>query len=132
MVEMDLARLLENRNLGTRTKNIFIGYVPVTPKTLTVVRVYGGMPPEKKFGSSAVGYEFPRLQLLFRGEPESLEATMDRAWKAHDLCVAVEAEELESGDLYHRIQPLGPPQFLRYDDSKCPEVVLNVQVEKER
>lgn len=116
----------------TTTGLIFIGDLPErTPDLcLAIRRPAGGLRPEKKFGSAAIGYDRPRLQLVARGDVNdyvSGRALIDAAYAA---CAAVQASTL-SGTLYHALEPEHPPIYAGEDKNKRPVFVLNVQAVRE-
>lgn len=112
--------------------NLFIGPVQDRPETETIVGVLpyaGARASEQQFGSAALAYEWPRLQIITRGPVDDLEAALAMAQGCYETLGAVQAQ-IVGGTLYHRITCLQPPHYLRHDSNRRPLVVFNIEPEK--
>lgn len=73
-----LADYLEDEAHGTVATDIFVGFLPSSPDTLTVVYSTGGPPPDAR-----LGYDNPTFQVRTRGP--NPRAAYDRAAAAYAL-----------------------------------------------
>lgn len=133
MTPLDLVTYLAAQALGlVAGTNLFVGPVQDRPDASTIVGVLpyaGARASEPQFGSDALVYEWPRLQVIVRGVPDGLEAALTLAQGCYEALGQVQAETL-SGTFYHRVTCLQPPFVLRYDAHRRPLVVFNVEAEK--
>ena len=79
--------------LGT----IVSGSMPATPHAIGVLREYGGLAPDGRFGVTGVGYERPSVQLIFRGEPFDYSGPRTKAEIAWRALAAIIPGALGSG-----------------------------------
>jgi len=61
MISKQIALYLQSQSLGTVGTDIFYGYLPETPDTLTVVYDTGGDIPDAR-----LGYDYPTIQIRTR------------------------------------------------------------------
>lgn len=119
--------------LGT---NLFAGPLPPEQPleglaAVMAVRSYPvGRTSEKRFGASALAWEWPRVQVLTRGAVDDIDSATTLAGIAYRLLGAIEVVPL-GGVLVHQARCLQPPAFYRWDEDHRPEVVFNVEVERE-
>ena len=78
----EIASLLETASVGTLGTDLFIGQMPDEPTACTGVFETKGLPPLYVFGQDTVHAEFPRIQIVCRGETMEYETTRETAERA--------------------------------------------------
>lgn len=126
----DIANKLQALGLGIVGTDIFIGALPSTPYVAFGVFEYGGLAPNKGFGTPVLRYETPAVQVLARGEPQDYEGPRTRAQTAYTGLNAVEAEVLGT-TFYHWITAQQAPFLLRRDENQCVVIACNYLCQKD-
>lgn len=90
--------------LGT----LVLGFMPASPDEIGVIYEYPGFAPERRFGVVGVGYEYPALQIVFRGAPHDYATPRATAELAYRALAQVEVMSL-SGTPYLQINPRQSP-----------------------
>jgi hypothetical protein len=128
------ARLASALSLSLGT-TLFRDELPETSVLAGVVRVTGGLETETGFGVLGSQFEWPALQVVFRGVPNDVDGPRDKAQLAHDDLAKVEAVTLTasgvSSAFYHFIHPQQPPFPLKKDEQGRRYYAVNVLVKKE-
>lgn len=136
----EVAAKLVAVGLGSLTSTpptIYRGALPATkPNACCALYEYGGMAPEKGFGTAGVHFENPAFQVVFRGEPDDYDGPRAKAETAYLELAKVEAQTLSAGAggtsaFYHEITPQQAPFHLKRDESRRHHFAINFLAEKE-
>jgi hypothetical protein len=106
------------------------GQLPANPNTCVAVYEYGGLAPSMTFGAAAIAIEYPRVQVVARGEPKDYvgpRAVAETAYRA----MAAAAHQSISSTRYLAMEPIQPPFLLRKDSNDRYEIAFSVQITKE-
>jgi len=126
----ELAAYAVANSLGTLGTDLFrFALTPAPDKQLAIIP-YGGMESEQAFGSDALKWEYPRVQIISRGDVNDSRPAAQKAEDAYRAFGKISAETL-SGTFYHRCTVLKPPFLLGVDDSGRPLFAFNCEFEKE-
>ena len=128
---LEVSTYLAGLGLGTFGTSLFIDDLPPDPDVCCAVNNSGGSSPEGGFGVDGIQFEWPTLQILFRGAAGDSEGPRARAQTAYEGLAKVQAEAL-SGTQYLTVMPLQPPFILQRDDQAHRVVwAFNVLISKE-
>lgn len=116
-IEEVKARLVALGTLGT----IKIGPLPPSPDVICVLKEYAGRKPERRFGVLGIGYEYPAIQVLFRGAPDDYLSPRNLAEIAYRNLASVQPG---------RITPAIATQYLMVDPQQSPSPILAQDKEK--
>ena len=108
---------------------VYLGQMPDTPDTACALLEYGGRAPSYTFGTRGIDTEYPRLQVLCRGEANDYLAARELAETAYATLAAVANESIDSTH-YQAVTPLQPPFLLKRDERDRVYVAFNVEVAK--
>lgn len=114
----DLADYMAANGLGSNTPpnvDIVDGVMPDTPDAVTVLRDTGGFPNAHVMGQAAPVFEYPGVQLSFRGL--TVAAASARAWAAWHFLAEFPGATI-NGRRYQVVQLLQPPTLLQRDQSQ--------------
>jgi hypothetical protein len=127
----EAATYLQAAGIGTIGTTLFRFALTVSPDAQVALVPYdGGLPSEQAFGSEALKWEFPRLQIVSRGAVGDHRAAMQKAEDAYRAIGRVAAESL-SGTFWHGARPLQTPFSMGLDANGRPLYGFNVHIEKE-
>jgi len=95
--------------------------------------VYEGSarPPEREFGSATARWEFPNVELVFRGKPNQRDAARAAAKSAWDEMLKIQGEKTLSGTRYVLCTPLQSPFPMRKDEKQRHLIACNFSLQKE-
>ena len=114
----EIVAFLDAEGLGTAWADLFMGSMPDDPDACGCVYETGGIPPDLGFGSSAVRFESPAIQVVFRGAPDDYATPRANAKTAFASLAGVEAPTTLTGTIYNWIHPLQSPFKLGEPDKK--------------
>lgn len=127
----EVADYLATLSLGSPAPSIVKGQLPDAPATCIAVQEYPGAPSDFGFGVDGIQYEYPALQLLFRGEPNDYASPRALAKTVCQELAKVQAESIGSPPVYyHFIKPQSPPFLLERDGQQRCVIALNAVCEK--
>lgn len=126
----DLAVYGASNGLGTVGTSIFKGRMPDAPDECLALIPYGGLASQQQYGSDALKWEFPRVQVIARASRHDYSTAQTMADEAYRAYAQIMAETV-NGTFYHCVTPLQPPFSMGLDDNERPIVGFNLQVEKE-
>ncbi len=109
--------------------HVYAYQLPSGPGVAVAFVPYPGRPGEYEFGTAAVQWEHPRLQVQVRGEPGLTKEPHDRAYALAQLLGAISVQ-IVGGVLYRSLQVLQPPFWLMQDANKCHVFAFNVEPNK--
>jgi hypothetical protein len=116
--------------LGT----IKIGFMPAGPDVMGCLYEYGGLMPDRGFGVAGIQYEYPSIQLVFRGAPFDYSGPRDKAEIAYRYFVTIQPGALGSGVTtnYLKLTPMQSPHPVMAIDANSRHTIgINIRVEKE-
>lgn len=140
MILPEIAAKLAALSLGTVGTNIFYGSMPDKPDECCAIYEYGGLAPVHQFGSTALDYETPAVQVVFRGPKPVAGVTTAytgpraKAETAYRGLTAVEVTTLSGGGqsaLYHTIHAQQAPLMIGRDENERYLIGVNFLMEKE-
>ena len=109
---------------------LYAGTMPEFPDECGAVIEYGGLPGTYVLGQDAIHHEFPRVQVVFRGEKQDYTGPRDKAESAYQALAAL-ANTTINGTKYLRLEPLQPPFRIVQDGNLRHHIGFNLAVEKE-
>jgi hypothetical protein len=136
----EIAAKLAALSLGTVGTSIFFGSMPATPDEVCCLYEYGGLAPVHQFGSTAIDYETPAVQVVFRGPKPGPGVTTAytnpraKAETAYHGLVAVEVATLTGGGqsgFYHTIRAQQAPFMVGRDENERYLIGVNFLAQKE-
>jgi len=128
----EIVAFLAAEGLGTAHTDLFEAKMPATPNACGAVYESGGSPPDLGFGSSAVRFENPTVQIIFRGAPDDYTGPRAKAQSAFDAMVGISVNQVLSGTKYLLVQALQQPFPLGgQDKNKRWRIVCNFLIQKE-
>ncbi len=134
-VANEIAAKLVALGIGTLGTDLFIGFMPASPNACCPVIESGGQAPEMQFGSTAIGYEEPALQLLFRGAKNDYAGPRAKAETAYQGLATVQAVTLSvsggTSAFYHYVAPRQAPFLLERDALERVVIAFNVLARKD-
>jgi hypothetical protein len=101
------------------------------PEVIGCVYEGSASPPELEFGAAVARWEFPNVQLVFRGRPNERDAARAKAKAAWDAMLLIQGETTLSGTRYVFCQPLQSPFLLREDEKQRHYIACNYSLQKE-
>jgi hypothetical protein len=120
----EIATYLETAGCGTVGVDLFLGDLPDAPVAAASLVEYGGLPPQRTFGT--VAWEQPRVQVLVRDA--AYFAARERAERIYRALVAV-ANTTLSGTRYFSVTAT-PPSILERDEHDRPILTIRANVTK--
>ena len=129
-VATEVATFIASAASLTAATDLFTNALPASPDEAVVVYEYAGLPSTYVFGSAQIDREFPRIQIVCRGEKDDIDPPRALAETIYKAIGAVANQSL-SGTRYHAITPLQPPFLMGHDANGRPLIVFNCQVDKE-
>jgi len=129
----EIVAFLDSEGLGTAGTDLFTARMPTRPDACGVIYETGGIAPDHGFGGSAVRFESPAIQVVFRGAKEDYDGPRANAKTAWTSLAGVEAQAL-SGTTYNWIHPLQSPFVLEAPSEKNMgrwSIAFNALIEKE-
>ena len=127
---VEIASLVATAASLTAGTDLFANTMPATPDECVAVYEYAGLPSTYVFGSPLIDREFPRIQIVCRGEKQDISTPRETAETIYQAIGAV-ANQSVSGTRYHAITPLQPPFLMGHDANGRPLIAFNCQVDKE-
>ena len=116
-------------SLGT----LVLGTMPTDPDAIGSIYEYPGLAPEWKFGVVGIGYEFPFIQVVFRGAPYDYSGPRALAKIAWNSLAAVQPGALCAGVTteYLIVRPKGSIfQIAPPDENFRLKIGFNCEIEK--
>lgn len=127
----EVAAYVATLSLGSPAPTVVKGQLPDAPASCIAVLEYGGPPPDLGFGVAGIQYEYPALQLLFRGEPNDYASPRALAETVYQELAKVQAESIGSPPVYyHFVKPQQAPFLLERDGQQRCVIAFNVVAEK--
>lgn len=132
MMISEIVAYIVAQGAGTENVNLFKDFRPPTPHTCVTVTEYPGRTAADvwKFGQEGVQREYPRAQIVVRGEPNDYETPRLKA-QALYLLVSKGGPSVMSGTQYYSITPLQPPFLLEKDGLNRYVFAVNFEMFKE-
>ena len=127
----EIAAKLAALSLGTVGTTIHIGRIPATPDTQCAVYEYPGLPPEGGMGVTGIQFEYPSVQVVFRGAAHDYATPRASAETAFQGLADINPSTTLSGTVYHQVWPAGSPFVLKRDEAQRVLVAINFRVMKE-
>lgn len=93
-----------------------MGFMPATPDEVGVIYEYGGLPTERRFGVSGVGYERPAIQIVFRGLPNDYLNPRLKCEIAYKYLMTIQPGSLG---------PVATTEYLSFDPQQPPHPVAD-------
>jgi Bacteriophage minor capsid protein len=110
-------------------QNLFLGRLPAeAPNAAVLVQQYQGEAPDFTMGAAVFALENPRIQIQVRGEREDYPGAYDWTTLIQNVLGAIVGTQIIDGVTILRMQPLGSPNPLQYDDADRPRFTINFQV----
>ncbi len=132
MLLPEVAAFLAAEGLGTVETDLFWAEMPATPDACGTVYESGGSGPEMGLGSSAVAFENPAVQIVFRGAPNDYSGPRAKAQAALVAMVGISVEQVLTGTKYLIVRALQQPFPMGgKDENKRWRIVCNYLIEKE-
>lgn len=126
----EIADKLASLGLGVVNTTIHLGKMPESPDVCCAVYETGGMSPDFGFGSAAIKYESPAVQVVFRGAKYDYLGPYNSCYTAYTGLAQVQAQLL-GATFYHWIHPKQAPFKLREDPTSRMYIACNFQTEKD-
>lgn len=129
----EIATKLESLGLGSYSAEpytIFVGTLPADPQVACAVYEYPGQPPRHGFGTPGLQFEYPMVQVVFRGLPHDYDGPATKARTAYRELSKVQGTTL-SGTRYLMIRPQQSPFLLRRGDNQEVYIACNYECEKD-
>lgn len=109
--------------------NLFLARLPAeAPDACVVIQQYEGQNPTFTMGPVVSELEHPRIQISVRGNREDYPGAYDLALAIRKILGAITSTTSLSGISVLRIEPLGLPNPLDYDQVERPRFTTNFQV----
>lgn len=125
----EIADALAALGLGTVGTDLFWGQLPATPVACGAVIPAPGSPGEMALGAQGVSIEYPRAQIVFRGERDDVSGPLTKAQTAFEN-LAQTAATIGS-TVYYRITPQQSPYLRGYTGNGEPEIAFMIEAQKE-
>jgi len=110
-------------------KNLFLGRFPAeAPNTAVLIQQYEGQPPTFTMGTAVSALEHPRIQILVRGEPEDYPDAYNLSYVIRNILGAITYRVTIDGVNILRIEPMGVPNYMAFDEVNRPRFSSNFQV----
>jgi len=110
-------------------KNLFLGRLPAeAPNTAVLIQQYEGQPPTFTMGTAVSALEHPRIQILVRGEPEDYPDAYNLSYVIRNILGAITYRVTIDGVNILRIEPMGVPNYMAFDEVNRPRFSSNFQV----
>lgn len=111
---------------------IIVGQMPEQPDACCALQDYGGNPPEQGFGVDGIHYEYPGVQLVFRGAAEDYATPRTNAKTAWGFLTKVIAPGNLPGTTteYLMITAVNSPFQLKRDGAQRVYIAFNIICEK--
>ena len=129
----ELTAYLVSEGIGTANVTIFEDFMPPTPNSCVTLIEYGGRNDAdvRVFGQAQMVREFPRVQVLVRGEPDDYVTPRNKA-QAVMLSLSKLMGVTLSSVVYHLSTPLQSSPFpLVKDDLRRYTICVNFEFFKE-
>jgi hypothetical protein len=126
----DLAAYAVAQGIGVLGSTMQRFALTSSPDAQVALIPYAGLPSEQAFGSDALKWEFPRIQVVSRGPKNDPRAAFQKAHDAYLAYGRIAAESL-SGTFWHGVKVLQPPFSMGVDDNGRPLYGFNLAIEKE-
>jgi hypothetical protein len=109
--------------------NLFLARLPAeAPDACVVVQQYEGQNPTFTMGPVVSELEHPRIQISVRGTREDYPGAYDLSIAIRNILGAITSTTSLSGISVLRIEPLGLPNPIGYDQVERPRFTTNFQV----
>ena len=113
----------------TLGENLFLARFPAeAPNACVLVQQYPGGMPTFTMGSGVSVLETAKIQLLIRGEREDYPDAYDLAYALRNLLGAVTGTVEIDGLSILRIEPMGLPNPIGWDETDRPKFTVNFTV----
>ena len=110
-------------------QNLFLGRLPAeAPNAAVLVQQYQGQAPDFTLGAAVFALENPRIQIQVRGEREDYPGAYNWTVLIQQVLGAIVGTTTINGVTILRMEPLGSPNPLAYDDADRPRFTINFQV----
>lgn len=126
----EIAAHLQALGVGVLGTTLFIGSMPATPDVCVALFEYGGLAPEKGFGTPGNKWETPAIQVVARGVKGDYAGPRAKVAVAYAELSKIEAELLGS-TFYHHIHAVQAPFLMRRDDSERVYMAVNFLAQKD-
>lgn len=124
----DIAQFLEAEGCGTRSVNLFRGFLPDTPDEVTVIYETGGLPPEMAMSpDGGVVQKRPSVQVVCRGKARDYDTPRTMAQAAYDALAGM-PEQTIGGTRYTYARPRQEPFGFGRDANSRVLVACNYDV----
>ena len=117
----EISAWLVAQGIGTANVTIFEDFMPPTPNSCVTVIEYGGRsaPDVRVFGQAEIAREYPRVQILVRGEPDDYVTPRLKAQDAMRAMTRIMTTTLSSVNYYtstpiQSVFPLTRDEMRRY------------------
>lgn len=108
--------------------NLFLARTPEeAPNACVTVSQYQGKEPDFAMGRSLVAIDYPRIQIAVRGEVEDYPGAYGWAVKIRQVLMGVVIPDSTYFPRVARIESLGVPNPIGYDDVERPKFTMNFQ-----
>jgi len=109
-------------------KNLFLGRLPAeAPNAAVLIQQYQGESPTLTFGNDVSQLENPRIQIMTRGDREDYPGAYDLCMVVRNILGAITSTVTINGITILRLEPLGSPNPIGYDDVDRPRFTANLQ-----
>lgn len=127
----EISAYLATQSIGTANVNIFEDFLPPTPNSCVAVIEYGGRssPDIRSFGQAEMTREYPRIQILVRGEPDDYVTPRVKAQDVMRAMSRIMTTSL-SGVSYYTSTPIQSVFPLVRDDLRRYVFAFNVELFK--
>ena len=108
--------------------NLFLARIPAeAPDACAVIQQYEGQPPTFTMGTAVSALEHPRFQILVRGLREDYPNTYSWAVLIRNTLAGLQLPSSYFPNVI-RIEPLGVPNPMPYDEVERPQFTMNFEV----
>ena len=127
----EISAWLVTQNIGVANVTIFEDFMPPTPNSCVTVIEYGGRsaPDVRVFGQAEIAREYPRVQILVRGEPDDYVTPRLKAQDAMRAMTRIMTTTLSSVN-YYTSTPIQSVFPLVRDDLRRYVFAFNVELFK--
>jgi len=127
----EISAWLVTQNIGVANVTIFEDFMPPTPNSCVTVIEYGGRstPDIRAFGQAEMIREYPRVQILVRGEPDDYVTPRVKAQDVMRAMTRIMTTTL-SGINYYTSTPIQSVFPLDRDDLRRYVFAFNVELFK--
>lgn len=109
--------------------NLFLGRIPAeAPDACVVIQQYEGQDPTFTMGKAVSALEHPRIQVTVRGMREDYPGAYELASVIRHILGGITSTQYLWGVQVLRIEPLGMPNPVGYDQVERPRFSINFQV----